>query len=58
MVIIKKLVTIFSVILYAIATPYLEINDKHIWNRDLTPYARIHEVWQLISNSSIRVLYL
>ena len=55
---IKKIAITFSVILYAIVVPFLEINDTHIWNPDWTPHVRIHEVWQLLTNSSIGILCL
>jgi len=55
---IKKTAITFSVILYAIVVPFLDINETHVWNPDWTPHARIHEVWQLITNSSIGVLCL
>jgi len=54
----QKFATTFSVILYAVGVPYLEINDTHVFNPDWTPHVRIHEVWQLITNSSIGVLCL
>ena len=55
---IKKIAITFSVILYAIVVPFLDINETHVWNPDWTPHARIHEVWQLITNSSIGILCL
>ncbi|WP_299442580.1 hypothetical protein [uncultured Aquimarina sp.] len=55
---IKKIAITFSVILYAIIVPFLDINETHVWNPDWTPHARIHEVWQLITNSSIGVVCL
>ncbi len=54
----QKVVVTFSVFLYAIVVPYLEINNTHVFNPDWTPHVRIHEVWQLITNSSIGVLCL
>lgn len=54
----KKIAITFSVFLYAIVVPFLDINETHVWNPDWTPHARIHEVWQLITNSSIGVLCL
>ena len=51
----KKLIITFSIVLYAIAVPILEINDTHVFNPDWTPHAKIHEVWQLITNSAIGV---
>lgn len=55
---ITKIAITFSVILYAIVVPFLDINETHVWNPDWTPHARIHEVWQLMTNSSIGVLCL
>ena len=55
---IKKTAITFSVILYAIVVPFLDINETHVWNPDWTPHVRIHEVWQLITNSSIGILCL
>jgi hypothetical protein len=52
----RKFSIIFSVILYAIVVPFLEINATHVFNPDWTPHVRIHEVWQLITNSSIGLL--
>lgn len=54
----KKYIITPSVILFTIGVPFLEINETHVFNPDWTPHARIHEVWQLISNSSIGILCL
>ncbi|MGB5499496.1 MAG: hypothetical protein WBM77_11255 [Maribacter sp.] len=54
----KKYIITFSVILYAIVVPFLEINDTHVFNTDWTPHVRIHEVWQLLVNTGIGVLCL
>ena len=54
----KKSIITFSVILYAIVVPFLEINDSHVFNPDWIPHVRIHEVWQLITNSAIGILCL
>lgn len=54
----KKYIITFSIILYAVAVPFLEINDTHVFNPDWTPHVRIHEVWQLITNSAIGILCL
>ena len=55
---IKKVAITFSVFLYAIVVPSLDISDTHIWNPDWTPHVRIHEVWQLITNSTIGLVCL
>ena len=54
----KKAAITFSVFLFAIVVPFLEINATHVFNPDWTPHMRIHEVWQLITNTSIGVLCL
>jgi len=54
----KKVAITFSILLYAFAVPYLEINETHVFNPNWTPHARIHEVWQLITNTSIGFLCL
>lgn len=54
----KKYIITFCIILYAIAVPFLEINATHVFNPDWTPHVRIHEVWQLATNTGIGVLCL
>lgn len=54
----KKSIITFSIILFAIVVPFLELNATHVLNPDWTPHVRIHEVWQLITNSSIGLLCL
>lgn len=54
----QKCLITFCIVLYALGVPYLEINDTHVFNPDWTPHVRIHEVWQLITNSALGVLCL
>ncbi|MEK6153984.1 hypothetical protein WIW50_12015 [Flavobacteriaceae bacterium 3-367] len=54
----KRFAITFSIILYAVAVPFLEINGTHVFNPDWTPHVRIHEVWQLMTNTGIGVLCL
>jgi hypothetical protein len=53
-----KILLTISIALYAIAVPYLEINDTHVFNPDWVAHARLHEVWQLITNSSLGAIAL
>ena len=55
---IQTLAITFCIVLYTIGVPILEINDTHVFNPDWTPHARIHYVWQLITNSMIGALCL
>ena len=54
----KRSIITFSALLYAIVVPFLEINETHVFNPNWTPHVRIHEVWQLITNSGIGLLCL
>lgn len=54
----SKLAVTFAILLYAIAVPILDVNATHVFNPDWTPHARIHEVWQLFTNSSIGLVCL
>lgn len=54
----KKATISLVILLYSVAVPFLEINETHVFNPDWTPHAKIHEVWQLITNSSIGILCL
>ena len=53
-----KILLTISIALYAIAVPYLEINDTHVFNPDWVAHARLHEVWQLITNSFLGAIAL
>jgi hypothetical protein len=53
----RMLITI-GVVFYSVAVPLLEINDTHVFNPEWPPHARLHEVWQLVTNSLIGLLAL
>lgn len=55
---IPKLLITFSVLLWAVGVPILEINETHVFNPAWTPHARIHEVWQLLTNSMLGLVCL
>ncbi|HEX4874587.1 MAG TPA: hypothetical protein VFV06_06765 [Sphingorhabdus sp.] len=42
----------------AVLTPILEIGPTHVFNPDWPGHARLHEVWQLISNALLAGLAL
>jgi hypothetical protein len=54
----KKILVTFCVFLYAVSVPLLEINDTHVFDTAWTPHSRLHEVWQLITNSGIGIFCL
>jgi hypothetical protein len=53
-----RLLLTLGVVLYGLAVPVLEINDTHVFNPGWPPHARLHEVWQLATNSAIGLFSL
>lgn len=47
-----KLLVTFGVLLYALAVPVLELNNTHVFNPDWPAHARLHNAWQLATNSA------
>lgn len=58
MMLFKKLVITIAILTYAFVVPVLELNDTHLFNPDWMPHVRIHELWQLITNTSLGVYSL
>ncbi|MDN7143706.1 hypothetical protein KC131_23940 [Pseudomonas sp. JQ170] len=48
----KCLVTI-GIVFYAVVVPILEINETHVFNQAWEAHARLHETWQLFTNTAI-----
>lgn len=48
----KILLTICAV-KFGLIVPYLEVDATHVFNPAWPPHARLHEVWQLATNSMI-----
>ncbi|MDT8189537.1 hypothetical protein [Pseudomonas aeruginosa] len=53
-----KLIITISALLYGLGVPLLEINQTHVFNPQWEAHARLHEVWQLATNSALAVLAL
>lgn len=53
--VVAKLLVTTGIIFYAVVVPFLEINDTHVFNPSWEPHARLHEVWQLLTNTMIGV---
>jgi len=53
-----RLLVTLGVLVYAVVVPMLEINDTHVFNPEWPAHARLHEVWQLATNSAIGALSL
>lgn len=43
---------------FGLLTPMLEIGPTHVCNSDWPAHARLHEVWQLVTNSGLAILCL
>lgn len=41
--------------LYVVAVPVLEVNSSHVFNPAWAPHARVHEVWQLLTNAALGI---
>ncbi len=48
-----KLFVTVGIVFYAVVVPVLEINDTHVFNQAWVAHARLHEVWQLFTNTAI-----
>jgi len=43
-------------IVFILLIPYLEISATHVFNPDWPGHARLHEVWQLLTNAVLSVV--
>lgn len=53
-----KLIITLGALLYGLGVPLLEINPTHVFNPHWEAHARLHEVWQLATNSALALLAL
>nr|WP_189661783.1 hypothetical protein [Pseudomonas urmiensis] len=44
-----------GIVFYAVIVPILEVNDSHVFNQAWAPHARLHETWQLFTNTALGV---
>ncbi len=54
----KKVVLSLSVMIFVLVVPLLEVNDTHVFNPAWPGHARLHEVWQLITNVALGLICL
>ena len=50
---IGKLLVSVGIVFYAVVVPVFEVNGSHVFNSAWEPHARLHEVWQLFTNTAI-----
>ncbi|WP_439569209.1 hypothetical protein [Sphingopyxis sp.] len=54
----RRIVLTLALIPFGVLTPVLELGVTHVVNPDWPGHARLHEVWQLLTNSSLAMLCL
>lgn len=52
---VAKLLVTVGIVFYAVIVPILEVNDRHVFNQAWAPHARLHETWQLFTNTALGV---
>jgi hypothetical protein len=57
MMVLKVLITL-GILVYGLLVPILEINSTHVFNPNWPAHALLHEVWQLITNSTLALYCL
>lgn len=55
---IAKVLVTAGVLAFGLLVPVLEINSSHVFNPEWAPHARLHEVWQLATNTALAVFCL
>jgi hypothetical protein len=53
--VVAKLLVTVGIVFYAVIVPILEVNDSHVFNQAWAPHARLHETWQLFTNTALGV---
>lgn len=54
----KKVLLTLAVATFGLMVPVLEISETHLFNPLWPPHARLHEGWQLVTNSAIAAVCL
>jgi hypothetical protein len=53
-----RILVTLGLLMFGLGVPILEINATHVFNPQWPAHARLHEVWQLATNSSLALLCL
>lgn len=51
----RKSIILINALVFLALIPALEINATHVFNPEWPAHARLHEVWQLITNSGLSI---
>lgn len=54
----SRILITLGVLIYAVVVPVLEVNSSHVFNESWPAHARLHEVWQLTTNTAIGMVAL
>src|SRR5210317_1564835 len=47
-----------NLLIFLVLIPVLEVGPTHVFNADWPGHARLHEVWQLVTNALLSILAL
>lgn len=50
-----RTIVILNALIFIIVVPYLEISTTHIFNTEWPSHARLHNVWQLLTNGALSI---
>jgi hypothetical protein len=56
--VVAKILVTLGIVFYAVVIPILEVNGTHVFNPEWPSHARLHEVWQLATNTSMGIFAL
>lgn len=51
-----RFATYLNAVAFLVLIPYLEVSSTHVFNPDWPSHARLHEVWQLVTNAFLSVM--
>lgn len=54
----RKILLTLAVLVFALVVPILEVGETHVFNPLWPEHARLHEVWQLLTNSALGAVCL
>lgn len=54
----NRILITFGALIFGLLVPMIEIDATHVFNPEWPPHARLHEVWQLMTNSMLALLCL
>lgn len=50
-----RTIVVLNALIFIIVVPYLEVSATHIFNTEWPSHARLHNVWQLLTNGALSI---